>query len=452
MTAVRDTLPGRQRKVLIVSPSFPPLNTADMQRVRMSLPHYQRCGWEPIVLTVASKNQEGVREHDLLQTVPRGIRIEHCGALSPRLCGALGLRNLGIRAWWHLLFTGARLIRTEKVDLVFISTTYFFTFTLGRVWKRWLGTPYVIDLQDPWRTDNYERAGAAKPPGGWKYQLARLQARILEPWAFRRLSGMISVSPDYLHDLGTRYTWFRRIQAATIPFGVSEDDVRLARGGRPTAAPDGELVRLVYTGAAGPITPKAANLMLGALRQFRDANPAHAARLRMEFHGTSYATGERAVATLLPIAEKHGVADLVSEHAERLGYLETLRVQAEASALLLPGSIDPAYSPSKLYTYFLARRPMLALVLQGSVLEKLVDELSCATIVAWGGGRDDSDVREALCRFFAEACAGFPPGTLRMPNEAIFRERYLAPSLTQRQCQLFDCALGKQAAAGPHGS
>ena len=36
------------RRVLIVSPSFPPISAADLHRVRMSLPYYREFGWEPI--------------------------------------------------------------------------------------------------------------------------------------------------------------------------------------------------------------------------------------------------------------------------------------------------------------------------------------------------------------------------------------------------------------------
>ena len=40
------------RKVLIVSPHWPPVNAPDLQRVRMSLSYYRQYGWEPVVLAV----------------------------------------------------------------------------------------------------------------------------------------------------------------------------------------------------------------------------------------------------------------------------------------------------------------------------------------------------------------------------------------------------------------
>ena len=54
------------KKLLIVSPHFPPINAPDMQRIRMSLPYYRKCGWDPVVLTVDDDLQDGVREPGLV--------------------------------------------------------------------------------------------------------------------------------------------------------------------------------------------------------------------------------------------------------------------------------------------------------------------------------------------------------------------------------------------------
>jgi hypothetical protein len=189
------TAPVTLRRVLIVSPHFPPINAPDMQRVRMSLPYYRSCGWEPIVLCVGDAWQDGVREPALAQTIPADIRIVHVPALSLRWTRLIGLGDLGLRCWLHFLFVGLRLIREEKIDLVFFSNTQFVTFTLGRIWRMLVGTPYVFDMQDPWRTNYYERRGSRRPPGGWKYQIARFMAWALEGWSFRRVGGIISVSP-----------------------------------------------------------------------------------------------------------------------------------------------------------------------------------------------------------------------------------------------------------------
>jgi len=441
MPSSRTTVP---RRVLIVSPSFPPMNAPDLQRARMSLPYYRAHSWEPIVLTVDPREQDGAQEEALLSTLPPEVQIHRCGALPLKVCRRLGLGNLGLRAWWHLLFAGAKIIRKEKIDLVFLTNTQFVTFLLGRIWLHWQGVPYLIDLQDPWRTDYYERRGSRRPPGGWKYQLARFQAWLFEEWAFRRMAGLMSVSQHYLDDLRRRYPWFSRVPTDVIRFGASETDLAAARalpastvltGGSP------DTLHFVYTGAAGPIMPHALKVLFGGLRLFRDREPALAARIQLHFLGTSYAPPGQGTATVQPIAADFGLADQVTEIPHRLGHLECLRLQAEADVLLLLGSSDLAYSPSKIYPYFLSERPILAVVFKNSYLEGIIGELACAYTVAFEEGTEKNAAHAQLCNFFKLALEGFPPGSLPERNRKLFEQEFLARTLTARQCELFTRAM-----------
>jgi hypothetical protein len=426
------------------------MNAPDLQRVRMSLPYYPANGWEPIVLTIDPALLDGSREESLLATIPADVPVFRCGAFPLRWSRLLGLGNLGLRAWFQLLFAGARLIRERKIDLVFFSNTQFVTFTLGRIWRRWLGVPYVIDLQDPWRTDYYERPGSRPPPGGWKYTLARAQACLLEGWSFRRAGALMSVSRLYLDDLLKRYPWFHRVPADVIRFGASEADLAVARTLPATAdipaAPPGT-VRFVYTGAAGPIMPHAAGLLFRTLAAYRAAHPEKARRLRFEFLGTSYAPPGQGVKTITPLAREFGVDDLVIELPHRLGHLECLQIQARADVLLLLGSSDLAYSPSKLYPYYLARRPMLSVVFKHSHLESLLRDLSCSTAVTFEENAPTDDACEQLCAFFTHALDGFAHRPEPVRDDALFRREFLADSLTRRQCTLFDAVV--QTAAAP---
>jgi len=432
------------KKVLIVSPHFPPLNAPDMQRVRMSLPYYRDHGWEPVVLAVAAPYQAGVFEPALLQTVPAQLRVEWSRAFSPRAARRLGVGSLGLRAWFHLWRRGSRLLRGEPFDLVFFSTTQFTCVTLGPLWKRRFGVPYVVDVQDPWRTDYYERPGSRRPPGGWKYQFARLEARLCEGWAFGRAAAVMSVSPRYLEDLRARYPGFGRIPSAVIPFGASAAD--LEHAARLTELPyrfdrDGDQIHLLYTGASGPVMPHALNVLFAALRAFRERQPVAARRLRFHFVGTSYAPAGRARPSVLPVAAAHGVADQVSELSHRIGLLESMRLQLEADVLLVLGSSDLAYSPSKIYNYYLTRRPILALVFRDSVMERVLHELACARVVRFREHEPKDEAHADLEEFFVLLLAGRVADSQPVRNEAAFQAGYLAAGLTGRQCELFARAL-----------
>ncbi len=432
------------RRVLIVSPHFPPLNAPDMQRIRMSLPHYRAHGWDPVVLCVADPWQDGVREPELEQTIPTDVRVFRVPALSLRWTRLLGVRNLGLRCWLHFLFAGTRLIRSERIDLVFFSTTQFVTFTLGRIWLALLGTPYVFDMQDPWRTDYYERRGSRRPPGGWKYQFARFMAWLLEGWSFRRVGGIVSVSPHYIAELRERYPYLASVPAEVIGFGASRQDVVVAAGLKTHTdryhRKPGEL-HVLYTGASGPVMPHSLTVLFQGLKLYHERSPLRAKRLRFHFFGTSYVAPGQGKNSVIPVAQSCGVADQVDEIPHRLGHLECLCLLREADVLLLPGSSDLAYSPSKVYPYYLTGRPVLGLVFKDSVMEKLLDELSFTCMVRFGSDEAKQDAHEALCRFFDLAIDGFPPGTFPERNDEYFNAHFLADTLTARQCRLFDQAL-----------
>jgi hypothetical protein len=205
-------------------------------------------------------------------------------------------------------------------------------------------------------------------------------------------------------------------------------------------------VHLLYTGASGPVMPHALTTLFTAVRRFRERAPARAVRLRFHFLGTSYVAPGQGRESVRPLAEQHGVADLVAEVPHRLGLFECLRLQREADVLLLPGSVDPAYSPSKIYAYYLAGRPILGLVFRASVLESLLDDLACAHLVRMDQAGPTDAVCGALESFFEQALDGFSANPPPRRNDALFNSAYLAETLTARQCALFDRVTASQPA------
>ena len=412
-----------------------------MQRVRMSLPYYERSGWDVVVLAVSAEDVAATQEPELNATVPANCRITRCRTRCWNWLRFVGCGTLGWRAWWPLFRAGRRLLRNEHFDLVYFSNTQFLTFFLGPIWRWLCGVPYAIDIQDPWLTDAYDQPNAPRPPGGWKYRIAWWIAKLAESPVYRHAAGFISVSPRYLTDLQARYPWFGRKPQTHIPFGFAPDDYRLAQTMHTSVmalrqAPDERI--LLYTGAAGPMLPHAANILFAALAQLRQQAPSQTNRLRLHFVGTRYVSNTDAQPCLLPIAAGYGVADLVREVPYRLGQLDSLRLLDQADILLLPGSVDPAYSPSKIYAYWFASKPILGVVRAGSQLQSLLSAMGGACTVTF----DTSETAMAQARTdLTTALAAIAQGqalALAPRNDHWFTRHCLAENLTQQQCELFD--------------
>jgi len=438
------------KRVLIVSPHFPPVNAPDCQRVRMSLPYYRRFGWDPVVLAVDPRHREDWRDESLLESLPADVPVHLCEAFSRDMTRWVGINNLGIRCVAQLNRTAHRLLGSEHFDLVFFTTTQYLVTPLGRLWLRRYGVPYVVDLQDPWRSDYYERPGAPRPPGGWKYQFARFTAWLFEGRTFGQAAGLVSVSPHYFDDLRKRYGWPTLPPHQVIPFGGPQADFeRIAAHPAPVKKlpelPAG-VFNWVSTGSLGPPFSHALRVLFSGLRRLRDQDPAAAQRVRLHFIGTSYADPTQAVASAKPIAEAYGVGDLVTEQTRRIGYTDSLRLMSAADGLLLLGTDDPAYSPSKIYPYYMARKPVLALTHDGSVLQTLLRRLNCArTVDLLRPGRELEPPREVQTLLAASARGDLT--ALESPRcDAWFDRNLTALAATQRQCAVFDAALQQHSA------
>lgn len=439
------------KRVLIISPHFPPVNAPDCQRVRMSLPYYRRYGWDPVVLAVHPSHRPDWHDESLLACLPGDVPIHYCGALPLKLTRWFGVQNIGLRCASFLSRRGYELLRVQHFDLVFFSTTQYVVTPLGLVWRRNTGVPYVVDLQDPWRSDYYERPGAPPPPGGWKYQFARFTAWLFEERTFRGAAGFISVSHHYFRELAQRYPWFGDRLQAVIPFGGPEADFDyLRRNPAPSSVtlnPPGR-IHWVVAGSLGAPFSHALRVLFAGLKRLREEAPELAARLHFHFVGTSYAPPDQAPRSAEPIAAAYGVGDLVTESVARIGYLDSLRLMQSADGLFLLGSDDLSYSPSKIYPMYMTEKPILALAHHGSLLADLVTRLHCARLVRLlEPGREMEPSRE-IAAFFRtiveanDATCGQPPR-----DDRWFQQHMLAEAGARRQCAVFDAAVAGTAPA-----
>src|SRR5690349_1081891 len=115
----------KAQNLLIVSPVFPPANAPEMHRVRMSLRYYREFGWKPRVLAVEPARTERIIDPVLRETVPHDAPVHFASAFDPKWTRKIGFSAIGLRAWPFLYRQGAKLIRENRPDLVYFSTTAF---------------------------------------------------------------------------------------------------------------------------------------------------------------------------------------------------------------------------------------------------------------------------------------------------------------------------------------
>jgi hypothetical protein len=429
------------RRVLIVCPQFPPVNAADCQRVRMSLPYLREFGWEAHVLAVDPREVEGLQDPDLECTIPADTSITRVRGIPLWLTRKFGFGGLWFRIGRKLQYVGTRLLRQQPFDLVYFSTTIFSAMSLGPKWRKKFAIPYVIDLQDPWVSDYYTRTGVRPPGGRLRYALAQWKARQSEPRVIREAAHIIAVSPAYVEALQRRYPDVPARQYTVLPFAASRADFEVAENRRATHGnfdrEDG-FVHWVYLGRGGADLAVALRGLFSALAELRVTNPS-VNRLRLHFVGTSYAAKGQARETIRPIAREMGVEDLVIEQTDRLGFLNGLVLLQTADVILIVGSDDPGYSASKVYPCVMAQRPLLAILHEASPAAAIISKCRAGEVVSFSSQEKAASLAARLQPILGKLLDN-PRDAVPQTDWLAFAP-YTAREMTRVQCELFDAAL-----------
>ena len=108
------------------------------------------------------------------------------------------------------------------------------------------------------------------------------------------------------------------------------------------------------------------------LAALRRVSPELASRLKVHFVGPGSSPDDPKGHRVMPRARQAGVEDMVDEHPNRIGYVDALNHLECSSAVLVLGSTEPHYTPSKVFQGLLSRRPLFAMLHEASTAVALV--------------------------------------------------------------------------------
>ena len=426
------------KRLLIISPHMPPLNAADMQRIRMSLPYFKDFGWGVEIVTVDPVFSPVVRDELLEQSLPTDIKIHLIKAFQKSWTSKLGVGSLALRSIWFYLKKVNQLLKDNHFDLIYFSTTEFPVCILGSYWKKRFGIPYVIDMQDPWHSDYYlNKPKDQRPPKYWfSYRLHKY----LEPIAMKNAGGLISVSENYIDDLKVRYPQIKDIPTATITFGAFAPDLLIADKNKMQFAnllyP--QFINIVYIGRGGNDMRQSVTPFFKALKKGIDKEPERFGKIKVHFIGTSYAAKGQGKPTLFPVAEELGVANNVVEITDRISYYQTLTTLQQADGLFIPGSDDPRYTASKIFPYLLVRNPLLAIFNSHSSAIEILAEYGAKYVYSY----DATENIEARVYDFLISVIDCEKNEYYYNPEAI--KKYSAETMARKQSELFNKVLDEK--------
>jgi hypothetical protein len=347
------------RRLVLASSHFPPSNLVGGQRARLWSRYLPEFGWEPIVVTGDPRHYQERPDPDLLRLVEPGLEVVHAATLPIKALRVVG--DVGIRAFWGAYRAVARLVKERSVDFVMVTIPSNYFAPLGRLIHRRFGVPFGIDYQDPWVA--YVPGVERRFSRAWgSYTLAKM----LEPWSVRDAALITGMAPGYLAGMLDRNPDVaRHAVVATMAMGSAPEDFELVSAlHRPPFLfdPADGCFHMLYGGALLPAGIVVLDAFLAGLRALQDSTPSLAARLRVHFVGTGSSPDDPNGHRVLPRAQAAGVTDMVDEHPHRIGYVDMLAHLERCSAVLVLGSTERHYTPSKVFQAILSKRPVFAML------------------------------------------------------------------------------------------
>lgn len=408
-----------------------------MQRIRMSLPYFNQYAWDAEIVTVDPKYSDTLKDELLMQSIPADTKIHYVKAFDKRWTSKIGLGSLALRSLCFYMQKVNQLLKEQKFDLIYFSTTQYPVCILGAYWKKRYKIPYVIDMQDPWHSDYYQNKPKAEQPP--KYWFSYRLNKYLEPIAMKHVDGLISVSGDYVETLKNRYPQISSIPSAVITFGAFEKDFDIAKNNQHlfNSLSQKDFINIVYVGRGGNDMHHAIKPVFQALKNGMEGDSVKFKKIRLYFIGTSYAAAGQGKPTISPLAKQMGIGDNVIEITDRISFYHTLLTLQNADALFIPGSDDPKYTASKIYPYLSTHKRMLVVLNRNSSAMQILREYNVKHLYHY----DEPDLNVKINRFFSELPDKRLP-EIQYNIDAI--NKYSAKNMTRRQCALFDKVLNEQ--------
>ncbi len=427
------------RTVALVSGHFPPSNLVGAQRARLWSRYLPEFGWEPVVVTGDPAEYEERPDPDLERLVAPGLRVVHARTLSTRPVRLVG--DIGIRSFWGCYRALAKMAKTREIDFVMVTIPSNFLAPVGRLVHLRHGLPFGIDYQDPWVN---RWTGNEKPLSrAWA---SNKLAEMLEPWSVCDAALITGMAPGYVAGMLERNPEVAaKSVLAYMPMGTAPEDYALVRGlGRAPFLfdPKDGNFHMIYAGALLPAGFVVLDAFLAGLHTLRERAPQVASRLRVHFVGTGSSPDDPNGHRVLPRAQAAGVAEMVNEHPHRIGYVDTLNHLMHGSAVLVLGSTEPHYTPSKVFQAMLSERPVFALLHRDSTAVRMIRSAHVGEVLTLvEGDLPSSETVAASLQAFIE----HPAYDAASVDRGVF-EGYSARESTR----LFAEALDRACAAGPH--
>ena len=412
--------------VLIIAYHFPPqAGSSGLLRSLKYCRYLPSFGWQPTALTPHIRAYESV-DAKSLDSIPRNVPVIRAFALDTKKHMGVGGRYLRYMAlpdrWvsWILggIASGWRATRHRKTDVLYSTFPIMSAAAIGLGLQRLTRLPWVLDLRDPMRQDDYPHDPLVRRVWGYIEQacMRHVSRVIFTAEATRRM--YLDRYPDLLTPE----------MCVLISNGYDEADFRDLQIPAPGPIPVGRPIRLVHSGLIYPVE-RDPRPMFSAVGRLKKMGRLSADKLQIVFR----APGSEDLYRKL-LAERD-IADLIVLEPH-VPYRQALQECANADGLLLFQAADcDKQIPAKAYEYLRMGKPSLALTTHTGDTAALLREVGGATVVNIAS---EDEIYEGLSAFVDSLRVGTHP----LPDRDKV-QRFTREVQASQLANVFDGLIGK---------
>jgi hypothetical protein len=377
-----------------------------------------------MVVTSHWKYYQEPLDWNLLKLVPNDVRVIRTKALGLGYAKVIG--NMALRALWWTRRELIHLAQCNELDFIHIIVPDHYSALLGRLIHRNHRIPYGIDYMDPWvYASPSEKAFLSK---AW---FSCVLSYYLEPWAIESARLITGVSSGTFEGVLRRNPALEgKVVTAEIPMANPASDFQaLTADFSPETRlfdPQDGRAHIIYAGSIPPDFLESLECLLSALKECIDGEKFEQ-DVRIWLIGTGTPSRGAGAGRVAKLIREFSLADYVTEHPSRIGYLDVLWHLRAATAVLVLGSSEKHYTPSKMYQVIQSRQPVLALMPDGSRAAQLLCSSGNGIVVNF------PDNKAAVIERIERALESIVVGDRRLPKNRTAKAGHCAARLGARR-------------------
>ncbi len=237
------------KNIVLITPYFPPCGGIAVQRITKFCKYLPQLGWNPVVFTPPAYATNMIKDHSMMQDVPKNVQIHRPFFIDYKkiLPGDLAKFLKPLRkkylypdsfSYWlpNLKKSIHKFASNHQIDAFFITTPSFSLLKIVKHLKLEYNVPVILDMRDPFST-NY-------------YNTDKKRAVEIEKEAFQYASAIISVTDLLVDNLKKAYPQYES-KIFLLNNGFDNDDFITL----PQQTKGSSDLSVVFTGSFSSLVP-----------------------------------------------------------------------------------------------------------------------------------------------------------------------------------------------------